>query len=306
MQRLGNSLCDDVAWLLAAQRDDGGWGASGAIYPTARAIETLVEIRSVGVSVPLSSLQRASNHLLSALEGLETPDEAQERAARARIFAALVLVPESARSEPYYHQMPRLAESLADDLESTDIDAPTLTYALIGLQRFEGRDVTFQHRATLWQAARRLWQRRHEEEEWSPSSFDEQGGDIALTALAFEVIYQLDREWFEASRQEVMRHMITERESDGGWLDPVRTAAAVRTLFLINPISSRTGSTGVVVVSHGDRNLERVELHDPVAAAEALVAIPVEHDGEPQDQLEVAVENGIAALVFLETEPLSD
>lgn len=300
---LGGRLCADAAILIAAQREDGGWGVESEVMLTVHSLRALVELRAVGVSVPTTSLQRAADHLLTRLDELGSPGDAQGQAMRAQIFAMLTFVPVPARSERYEVEVPRLAELLGEDLDYTGLGIPNLAYTAIGLARYEGRLGTNERRAELWQAARRLWQRLHEETTTSPEFFDADGGELQLMALAVEALHELDREWFESSRREVLRQMITAREPDGGWGQPWRTAAAVRTLLLINPILTRSGDDRVVVVRLGERNLQRVVIDDLVTASEALAEIEVEPVREPGDQLEVIVESDVSAIVFIETEP---
>lgn len=304
-RRLGGRLCADATTLIAGQHEDGHWGDEGEVTLNVHALRALVELRAAGISVPTSSLQRAADHLLGRLEELDRLDDAQGRASRAQIFATLALLPTPAKSVRYEADLPRLAESLVEGLADSAPDVTALAYTVVGLARYERRYGNTVHHALLWEAARRLWQRRHEETPPTPSPewFEADGGELQVTAVALEALYELDREWFEASRREVLRQMITAREPNGGWGRPWRTAAAVRALLLINPVLSRSVNDGVVVVRLGERNLERVVIDDPVAASGALAAIEVDATGEIEDQLEVSVESDVPAIVLFETEP---
>lgn len=315
---LGARACEAAETLIGSQRPDGAWaGEAGDAAVTAQALDALIALRGLGVEVPPHAVEAASDALAAAVgddgvvaagavpsTGLSPREvEAARLAVGAQAFAALEAADPEALGERARAALPRLEARFAALVAEPTLEVPTLAWAVAGLARARGPGPI--DRADLWRAARRLWQRRHELHDWAPRWSRAYGGAEEVTARSLEALGALDPEWLEAARPEALRATLWAREPTGRWRDPRATAAAVRTLLLVDPDHPGARGAATVVAACGGRELRRVEvdLRDPLAAARALMAIDLgAADAAGPGELEIRLEGarGVTALAVVE------
>ncbi len=307
------------AAILMAQRSDGGWGwywsgGESVPYISLHALEALLELRGLGFPVPDRALVQARTYLLRATDANDrldatglAPWESAGSRMRTQITAEMahVLARLPANLRGGDAQLVRVAQSLAAELERSDVDPLTLAH-VVGALHYLGDAVALDDReARLAAAVRRLSNIRNTVH-WEPGWFSAWGGTVEAAAVTLEVLSSIDEPAYEAARQDAVRFLLSTRSSFGRWHNARGTAWAIRALTLVDPGARDEGGTLQVLVDGREVRRARIDGSDPYTSSLALRQLELEALAPGEHEVEVRYDGRMRPRVALRIERWTD
>ena len=315
-EELQSRLGEAATVLLMSQNSDGGWGwfwdRQSHPFMSAYALRTLIELQALDFPVPSSALASAGAYLISALgdDGLydmsaiaawEGESDDIRLAGTADVFATLSMLPGSARPDGFRAGVRPLAERFRDYLDSISPSPLTLAHAVLGLHRIGGAVGLEGLDPELREAARRLARIRRDVH-WEPGWFQAYGGTIEATAVALQVLQELDPEGYEAAQADAVQFLLSTRRSWGAWHNARSTAFAIRALMQLSPEAEERG--GELIVRLDDEEVRRIEVDpaDPYGSALAIRELELENVGRGHHEVVVSYDGSLPAQASIAVE----
>lgn len=295
-------------WLLKQQSSSGAFSywrhGQDDAHHTAYVLETLLDLRRVGIDVPAKAIREAAWYLLTyrAADGLWDTSraafwEGKSRDVRnglsAEIFRAAARASHlKCRFRPN-SRLVAVAKQMRAFVDGKSRDPRTVAAALEGLHALYSRCLTQRrqhiyhrgakkfmstvvvqrklsaaHRRWLVRGAKRLLQlkgRRY----WEPSWFSAYGGTLEATATALTMLARLDRPAFRSHIRSGLRYLLERRHSWGAWHNERGTAATIRALLELGAGSRREVASARVSVLVNGKVVRKIEIdpRDPYGSA---------------------------------------
>lgn len=253
---LRGQLENALFWLLALQRQDGGWGhrwtKASSPYVTGYVLEALLELERLDFGVPRESITRAQNALVasrtgdtwdqSAIAFWEGNTEAVRMGLTAELFHVLARMPDRLISGPAQKTREELATLFLAELEKPAPDVMTRAHAALGLMRLGKLDAEKQV------AVVKQLDEMRKDAHWEPSWFNAYGGTIEATVAVLQVLKEAEPGSFERVQRDALRYLLSTRDGWGGWHNPRGTASAIRGLLMLGGLERESAAAQVEVL----------------------------------------------------------